>query len=185
MNKFVIMSCVNFSQDEAEDMGYSGPVVALGCVNDPRIVLFFPVTAEKMNLLNYILKNQTFDINTEILGIYKTMIDSWTNGDRFLSGILMDCDYDDKAKEDLMQVKLLISSSVTGQIDSIVPINFVNAIVLSAIQRIELIVSTKLLNKLLPEDIESEDDGDDHPFPEDKKILDIVKDIMEGKEKKD
>jgi len=192
MKKFVIISSVKMDAEE-NGGGYDGPAVVLACTSDPSVVLFFPVPPEKADIIGYLTHEGGYDINTETLGLYKTMIDSWSNGDRFLSGIVMDCvnsdkgDKGDDVDDDVMQVEILISDSISGLVDSIVPVSFLNSIILAAIQKIEIIMSDKLLNKLLPQE-ESEDEEDFYTqshFPEDKKIIDIVKDIMEGKIQRD
>lgn len=188
MNRFSIVSCVNL---EKAENGYCGPAIALGCVTDPSLVLFFPITAEKADILNYLIKDGDYGINTEVIGLYKTMIDSWTSSNQFLSGIILDCTYDQELNDDIMDVTLSLSNSTSGLLESVVHVNFVNSMILAAMRDIEVIVTMKLLNKLLPEENEENEDengelfsqlGDSmvNKFPEDGKILDIVKGIMNG-----
>jgi len=196
MNRFSIISCVNLEKGEN---GYCGPAIALGCVTDPSLVLFFPVSPEKADILNYLIKDGEYGINTEVIGLYKTMIDSWSYSNQFLSGIILDCEYEKELQDDIMYVTLSLSNSVSGLLESVVNVNFVNSIILAAIQDIEVIVTMKLLNKLLPEEDEVEDEEVENnikhnpidpkvvinngKFPEDSKILDIVRGIMESSNK--
>ena len=190
MNKFVIVSCVELDKGQTNN-GYVGPAIVLNCVADPSIVLFFPIASDKAATINYLIKDGEYGINTDILGVYKTMIESWDSGNRFLSGIIIDCIHDEELNDEIMNVELAISDSISGFVDSVVPVSFVNAMMLAAMQQMEVIVTTKLINKLLPEESEEETEENETPsnaskdkqtnkFPEDGKILDIVKGIMDG-----
>jgi hypothetical protein len=182
MNKFIVLSCVDMKQDK--DLEYNGHVVILAYSSDPSFMLFFPIPKESAKILDYVLQeNSDYDINTKTLGLYKTMIDSWRTTDRYLSGIILDSVYDEKADDDILTVNLALSDS-DGNLDSLVNINFVNAMIVAAMKKANVIVSEKLLVKLVPtdeEEMEGQDRVEDHPFPEDKKILNIVKEIMSGK----
>ena len=184
--KFLVFPCLKQSEDE----GYNGTVVTLASTANISFVLFFPVSDENANMINYILETHPDKINcnTGALGIYKTMLDSWTAGNRFLSGIVMDSEFDQKTDEDIISVKMLLSDSDSGMVESVVPSNFIHGIMLAAMERKEIFVSDNLLSRLIPDD---EDDEDREIDPEDrtpsdqaelddKKILDIAKDIMSG-----
>jgi len=187
MNKFMIVSCVELDKSEN---GYGGPAIVLGCVADPLLVLFFPIPQDKAEMLNYLLKEGDYNINTESIGLYKTMLDSWMAGNRFLSGIILDCIYDEETDDEIMNVEFVLSNRSSGLIESVVPVSFVNSMILAAMQGLEVIVTMKLLDKLLPDDDDDEDEEDNNEedvednksaFPEDNAILDIVKGIMDGK----
>ena len=183
MNKFMIVSCVELDKSEN---GYGGPAIVLGCVADPSLVLFFPIPQDKGDMLNYLLKEGDYNINTEIIGLYKTMLDSWMAGNRFLSGIILDCVYDEETDDEIMNVEFVLSNRSSGLIESVVPVSFVNSMILAAMQGLEVIVTMKLFNKLLPDDEEEDDNEEEvednkNAFPEDIEILDIVKGIMDGK----
>jgi len=180
MNKFNVVKCIDMKESD-----YDGPCVIMACASDPDFLLFFPINKENSKMINYVLdKNSKYDINTNILGIYKTMVDSWSASDRFLSGILMDATWDAEMKEDILSIRLAISDR-SGEIDSIVHVNFIHGILLGSMEDVGIIVSDRLLSKMMPD---SEKDSKDKSkrkspphFPEDKKIVDIAKKIMSGK----
>jgi len=180
MNKFEILHCIDVNEND-----YDGPAVVLVCTSDPSLVLFFPIPKEQAKLITYILNDNKYDMNTSILGIYKTMIESWNASDRHLAGIIMDATYSEEAKDDIMVLRLAVIDQ-DGNLDSLVPVNFLHAIVLAAMEKAEIIINEKLIEKMISSDDE-EDKGssknkkDSHAFPEDKKIISIAKKIMDGK----
>ena len=180
MNKFNVVKCIDMKESD-----YDGPCVILACASDPTFLLFFPINKENSKMINYVLdKNSKYDINTNILGIYKTMVDSWKSADRFLSGIIMDTIWDDDVEEDILSIRLALADQ-NREIDSIVHVNFLHAILLAAMEDVGIIVSDKLLSKMMPDDENNEKDKSKKKspthFPEDKKIVDIAKKIMSGK----
>lgn len=180
MNKFGILECV-----EVKENDYEGPCVVLACVADPSLMLFFPIPKENAKILNYILNGKNkVDTNTGILGIYKTMLESWKAGDRYLSGIIFDAIYSEEMKDEILMIRLAISD-VNGNLDGVVPCNFLHAISLAAMEGMEIIVSDKLLSKMLPPEEKMADfkakKKEIQHFPEDKKIMSIAKKIMSGK----
>lgn len=179
MNKFEILNCIDVDDDD-----YKGTAIVLVCKSDPSFMLFFPVSKEQSKLLTYILDDdKKGDLNKNILGIYKTMVDSWEVSDRHLTGIIMDGNYDEKTKEDLMTLRLVVIDQ-SGDLDSLVSIDFLNAIILAAMEKLPIIVNQKLIDKMIPqedEDIPQKEKKDAHTFPEDKKIISIAKKIMNGK----
>ena len=180
MNRFIISKCIEINEND-----YDGPSVIMSCVSDPSFMLFFPVSKENAKIINYVLKeNSKYDINTNILGIYKTMIDSWRSSDRYLAGIIMDTVYSNEAKDEILMIRLALSDQ-NGEIDSLVHVNFLHAILLSAMEDVTIIISEKLLDKMVPDEDREECHKDihkpSHNFPEDKKIVDIAKKIMNGK----
>lgn len=180
MNKFNVVKCIDMKESD-----YNGPCVIMACASDPTFLLFFPINKENAKMINYVLdENSKYDINTNILGIYKTMLDSWESADRFLSGILMDAVWDAEMKDDILSIRLAISDQ-SGEIDSMVHVNFLHGILLAAMDNVGIIISDRLLSKMVPD---SEEDSKDKGhkkktprFPEDKKIMDIAKKIMSGK----
>jgi len=183
MNRFEIIKCV-----EVKEGGYNGPSVVLACSSDHDLTIFFPVSKDNAKLIDYVMdKNSEYNINTNILGIYKTMLDSWRAGDKFLSGVIMDSVYDPELKDDVLQVRLALSDN-NGELDSLANINFINAIILATMVGIDVIISDSLLDKMIPEEDEDDEDEENAKpkrkparFPEDKKIVDIAKKIMSGK----
>ena len=185
MNKFTVFSCLNVDEEDTEDLEleYKGPVVVLSCCSDPSFMLFFPIPEDIAKIIKYVLKSEgDFDIN--MLGIYKTMIDSWKSGERYLAGVIMDAVYEPHLGEDVLMIRLALANH-NGDLDSLIHVNFVHSILLAAMEKVEIIISDKLITKLVPEDEEDEGSGrkekNGHPFPEDKKLLGIVKEIMSGK----
>jgi len=179
MNKFMVFSCVVPKDND------NTPHVVLSCVNDPNFALFFPINEETASVLKYIVDgNGQYDINTNILGIYKTMIDSWDTSDNYLSGIIMDLIYNKVSKEETLSIRLAISSKITGEIEGLVYVNFINAIMLSALEKINIVISDLIISKMLPPEelpgLEKDNKVSKNNFPEDKNILDIAKQIMSG-----
>jgi len=197
MNKFLVAPCSLKNNKE----GYSGQIVSLICSSKNGLAICFPISEENANIINRILErlsnkdNIDVDVNNT-LSIYKTMVDSWNSGGKFLSGIYMDMELDDSNKIEIISTKAIISNNNDGYIDNIVKINFVHAITIAAIYKFEIIISKELIEKLLPT-LENEDEDEtkiennqykknnlkktDNIFPKDKQILKIVKKIMNGK----
>lgn len=184
MNRFVVFSCVDLEETEGSE--YNGPVVVLSNSADPSFMLFFPVTTQNAAVISYILNSEgDYDVDTTILGIYATMLESWKAGDRYLSGITIDTIYDDKLEKEIPLVRLVLSDQ-NGMIDSFVRVNFIHAVLLASMENVEIIISDRLLDIMLPN---SEDASErlfkkqqgPSEFPEDKNIINIAKKIMEGK----
>lgn len=186
MNKFVVFPCVN--QEEGEN--YNGPVVSMANTANVHYMLFFPIAEAYANLINFLLKDdKNTNANFQILSVYQTMLDSWKAGDRYLSGIIMDMKYDEELEDDIISPTLVICDAM-GNLDAILDVNFVHAVMLAAMERKEIIVTDALLSQLMPlSDEDDEDDTDDedgdNPFPVDKQILDIAKSIISGKSQSD
>lgn len=179
MNRFEVIKCI-----EVNENGYDGPCVIMVNASDPSFMLFFPIAKESAKIINYVLKeNSKYDINTNVLGIYKTMIDSWRSSDRFLSGIIMDTVYNEEIKDEVLLIRLALSDD-NGQIDSLVYVNFLHAVLLAAMEGVDIIISDKLLSKMVPDNEDNDEKHSVKPaphFPEDKKIVEIAKKIMGGK----
>ena len=185
MNRFTVVSCLDVEAGDDMGINYTGPIVVLACASDIDFALFFPFTQENAEIIKLVLQNGVnFNVNTSVLGIYKTMIDSWQASDRYLSGIIMDSVSEDGDGEEMLSINLALADS-DGDLDGLVKINFVHAVLLSVIESVDILVTDKLISRLLPK-YEDNDDSDGDPkeksqsFPEDKKILGIVKDIMSG-----
>jgi bifunctional DNase/RNase len=185
MNRFKIVKCMDVKEGD-----YNGPSIVLACASDDDLMLFFPISTENAKLISYVMdENNEYDINTSVLGIYKTMLDSWRAGDKFLSGVIMDSVYDAEIKDDVLQVRLALSDN-NGELDSLAHINFINAVILATMVGIDIIISDNLLDKMIPDEEEDDDEEENAKpkrkpahFPEDKKIVDIAKKIMSGKTK--
>ena len=191
MNKFIVVSCVDLSKNDEIDIDYDGEVVIFSDVNDPSFMLFFPVTPEQAWTIRNVLAAEklSYDINTCILGIYKTMMDSWKASDKYLSGVLMDVGVNKETQEDTMKVYFALSNS-EGYLDGLVQVSFIHAVMISVLNKIEILISDEMIEKLMPAVEDGQDNGDgeqpkEQAFPEDEKILGIVKTIMSGKVEED
>jgi hypothetical protein len=155
MNKFMVFSCIRVNEND-----YEGPCVVMSCLSDPSFMLFFPVSEDNAKVISYILEgNDDYDIDTNVLGLYQTMINTWRSSDRYLSGILMDSTCDKQYEEEILLIRLALSDR-EGSLDSLVRVNFLHAILLAAMEQVHVIVSDELIAKMLP----SPDDMDDELF---------------------
>lgn len=185
MNRFLVFPCA-----EQDDEGYKGPVVSLASTSNMTFVLFFPISEEYSKMINFVLKKEKVKANFQLLSVYQTMLDSWKAGDRYLSGIVMDIVYDEDTEENIIDPSLILCDSM-GNVDAVLHISFVHAVMLAAMERKEMLVTNELLETLLRDEdeidemdeIDAEIESADVAFPVDKKILDIAKDIMNGKKK--
>jgi hypothetical protein len=203
MNKFIVFPCTNKENKE----GYSGQVVSLVCASTSGLAICFPISEENSKIINKVLENHIDKKNIDNsinnnLAVYKAMVDSWNSGCKFLSGIYMDMELDPIDKIEIISTKAIISENNYGIIDNIVKINFVHAIIIAAMYKIEIVISKELIEKLLPtldrdeyEDskkltknnsLKKTKEGMNSPFnnekfPKDEKILKIAKKIMDGK----
>lgn len=189
MNKFVIFACLKL--DKKAESQYDGSVVILVDIDDPAFMLFFPVSEQDSEVISYILNKKLekgnkveYDPDINILGIYATMLESWRAGNRYLSGVVIDTIYNEDSEKEIPLVRLVLSNQ-KGLIDSLVRVNFIHAVLLAAMEDVEIIISDKLLNIMLPETegmidkISDHNDMDD--FPEDQNIINIAKEIMNGR----
>jgi len=195
MSRFIIASCItmkgkssgesNLSTDPPVPKGdYEGTVVVLANVNNPAFMLFFPFKKEQAGMVNYLLEGHDgeYDANTEDLGLYKAMVDSWKAGDRYLSGVILDAVYDKDEKQDVPLVRLALIDR-SGNLDDLVTVSFAHGILISAMEKAEIIVGESLLSKMVPFGSEGKDgpsDSNPRGFPEDKNIIQIVRDIMDA-----
>ena len=76
------------------------------------------------------------------------MVDSWNSGCKFLSGIYMDMELDPIDKIEIISTKAIISENNYGIIDNIVKINFVHAIIIAAMYKIEIVIIKTFHKKL-------------------------------------
>jgi len=205
MNKFLVFPCSEKDNKE----GYNGYVVPLICASATGFAIFFPISKENAGIINTVLEKpiNKSDLNSNtgsILSVYKTMVDSWNSGGRYLSGIYMDLDIDPNDSTEIIAIKAIISNNQGGYVDNVIKINFIHAIIIAAMYRFEIIVSKELIEKLLPHlgdetdgteatlpnprnskeiknNKEKEEKHDSKKFPKDTQILKIAKKIMNGK----
>lgn len=207
MNRFYVFPSIQDTRELPDYEGevYSGKVVPLACVNDINFILFFPCPEKHAQLIDTVLKEdpKKYNYNTEIIGIYRTMLDSWKVSGRYLSGIILDVCYDKESDEDVISSSLIISNE-NGLLDSIVKVNFINAITLAALERHEILITHELLSLLVPQTTAEEEDnplenlasdipnasntpnaqamqGTQDKYPVDNDILEVAKKIMSGK----
>lgn len=209
MNRFALFPCV-IQKDETSS--YTGPLASLVSEMNSNLVLFFPISEENASLINFTLNDENrkkITVNQDVVGIYKTMIESWKSGDKHISGVILDAKYDPESKEDIIDASVIIIDS-NGNLDTLVKTNFVHAMVVVAIEDMEIYVTDDLFSKLKPKDDEEIEEGEDDEededdgggndkgpepidppspkqsqkvFPVDKNIISIAKQIMEGKVK--
>ena len=196
MNKFYVFPCIKYDKE-----GYGGQAIQMACTTNIANVLLFPVDIDNAGMINGIL-NSTPEKLKEAGGAvkaYRTMMNSWTAGGRFLSGILMSVEYSEKDHEDVIATSLILSDE-HGMVDSMIGVDFVVAMIIAALDRREVIVSSELMKKLAPkfsEDVEI-DHGENvltkeegvvkvekakksKKFPVDLAIQEIAKKIISGK----
>jgi hypothetical protein len=197
MNKFFVASCIDLEKDKGSE--YQGPVVILSNISDEDFVLFFPIGPEYATIINKILESYRKDeeddeedddndandeiLDSSILGIYKTMIESWNAGDKFLSGITIDTIFEEEIKKEIPLIRLVLSDE-NGMVDTYVRVNFIHAILLAVMEKLHIIISDKVLDIMLPDSEDATDrikKKDDQEFPEDKNIISIAHKIMKGK----
>lgn len=186
MNKFLVFPCIDRERDEDDE--YKGKVVSFANSTNISFMLFFPIADQYANLINYSLnKESNPSLDMQLFSVYQTMLDSWKAGDRYLSGILFDLEFDEEYSEEIIAPSLIISDAM-GNVDAILKVNFVHAVMLAAMERKEVMVTNELLNQLLPMDEDddeefqgferSEPPQDQDRLPNDKNIVDIARSIM-------
>ena len=191
MNRFHVMPCIDKS--EVNEGGPEGLVLPLASEIQNNCVLFFPISNDIGSVINHILEAE--EANSQqlhMIEVFKTMINTWRSGERFLSGIYIDKVFDFKSEEDVIHVNIMLSSISDGFIEAVIRVNFVHAIIIAVLEGVDIMVGNDLLQKLLPEAIEDDDDDndddedfnddlDDDNYPVDEDILNIAKKIMDGK----
>ena len=186
MNIFRPVSCVNLKdeefgglQEEHEKPSYNGPIVILENIIWPTLFLFFPITKKNMDVINQALTGAT---EAKSLSIYKTMIDSWKGSDNYLSGIIMDLNYEPNSSEPKIVVNFALSSGEDGKLKSLVPVSFVDSIIISILCDQDYMVGARLLNLMLPDEKSLGKTNEKyHALSDDENIKDIVRHILEGK----
>lgn len=198
MNKFYVFPCARCSRD-----GYDGQAIQMACTTNINNVLMFPVDAENAKLIDGILNSTPESLKTAegTVKAYRTMLNSWVSGGRFLSGIFMSVEFCQKDMEDVISTCLIISDEY-GAVDSIVRVDFTTAVIIAVLDRKEIILSVELMKKLVPKFNESEKEQEkeqentettltkekppakvkkETEFPIDNDIMEIAKKIMSGK----
>jgi hypothetical protein len=185
MNFFKPAYCLDLKDENLIDIDpeklsgvKKGPIVILENITAPNVFLFFSITKKESQLVKQVMSGS---MDIKALSIYNTMIDSWVGSGNFLSGIIMDLNYD-KGEEDPKITVNLALSDTDGNIMSLVPVSFYDSIIISCLLRKEYMIGVRLLAHLFPNDSNAQE-SHSHPFPEDEGLKDIVKDILDGKVK--
>lgn len=181
MSKFYIKGCVDAAENGTE---YNGQMMMLvNAANEDNAILF-PINEEDSKIIVQI-SNPEAKINVfdEKIGIYRTMVESWEQSGRFLSGIFLD-EFDGNV------CAYLVISDSNGSVDCISSASFYQAAILSAFKGVYFHLSERLLeafqNIHLDEetneviDNETESSVNKTLLPKDPEILNIAKKIMLG-----
>jgi hypothetical protein len=154
--------------EEAEDFvksaDYSGKVIALSNVDDPNLLIFFPISDSNAKLINKFIKHdysKDDSIDLSNFSIYSAMSDSWKSSERYLSGIIMDSVIDEDSGEDVIQVKLMLSD-VNGYLHSLISVGFFGALMLSILENVEIFLTEELLAMILPSSSYSDEGFEDY-----------------------
>ena len=183
MNKFKIFPCIKLDEKDASESCGSNAIVMV-CENDSSAVLMFPATAKEASMVDAALGVNKKQFSGS-LSLYRTMMESLFSGYLHLSGVILDVDMDNK-KEEYIDVKLVIINK-DGDIEGYLDTCFIHAVVLVAMEETNVIVTDRLLDKLLPPDkkpskhTEISELEKKMDYPEDKKLLELAKKIMTGK----
>ena len=184
---------------EGLEEGQNGFVVPLVADFNDGIVLCFPISKENASLINFVLdanNKSKITIHADVVGVYKTMLESWKAGERFLSGIILDAVYVSDRKDFSLDAHFVLVDS-NGRLDSFAKTTFVHAIVTAAMENMEVYVTDDLFEKLKPaanqesdDDNDGGDNGTESPnkscpsngveFPVDRNLLKKAKEIMNG-----
>lgn len=118
--------------------------------------------------------------NEGILGIYETMLESWSASNRFLSGILFNIERGEETDKVLISCKIILSGD-DGMVDCAFDANLMQALVLSTLLDAYIIFSEELLSFVTP--VNDDDEKENQPknnkkFPKDDNVVNIVKNIM-------
>lgn len=186
MNIFRPVSCINLKDEHIQntypDMkksSYNGPIVILENTLWTGLFLFFPTSKRNMDLINQAMSGSP---DVKALSIYRTMIDSWKGSGNYLAGIIMDLSYEPNSDQPKMIVNFALASSSEGTLQSLVPVSFVDSVIISVILKQDYMVGVRLLNLMLPENkVDGDNDDEYHGVHNDQNIKNIVKDILEGK----
>lgn len=188
MNRFQIMPCIDRSEISGGEPGEL--VLPLASEIKNNCILFFPISDDVGSIINHLLESEeTAPQQLHMIDVFKTMISTWNSGERFLSGILIDMQYNAETNEDIINVNLILSDANGGYIEAVIKVNFAHAIIIAVLEDIDIMISDDVLSRLLPDTFEDDEDNDDDDddsndkdiFPVDENILKIAKQIMDGK----
>ena len=147
MNVFRPVSCINLKDEDIDNLypdlkkpSYNGPIVILENVQWPTLFLFFPTTKKNMGLINAAMSGSS---ESKSLSIYKTMIDSWKGSGNYLSALIMDLNYEPNSAEPKILVNSALTNSSDGRLQSLVPVNFVDSIIISCLLNQDYLVGVR------------------------------------------
>jgi len=174
MHKFELSPC---RVQNGEGDSYNGTVVVLSSKATENLALFFPISEDNASLVNYVLQDdnrEKINVNQDVIGIYKTMIDSWKAGDKFISGIVIDTRFVTDVNEDVLEAAIVLIDT-EGNLDAFVKTSFVHAMVIAAMEDLDITVTGDLFQKLYPkgedevaDDADGEEDEEDEDEDDDK-----------------
>ena len=186
MNKFSVFPCIV----QSNDAGYNGHVVSLVYNIDSSLVLFFPIQEEVATTINFLLnpEKKPDNLDLQTLNVYTTMIKSWNSSGRYLSGILMDTQFDETLKEEMICVNLYLSSEESGEIEGVFEVSFTQGIIIAALEDMNILLSNDLINKIVPKEknpfLDDDDDDEknngDFALEDDTEIIEMTKKIMDN-----
>ncbi len=92
-------------------------------------------------------------------------------------------------KEDILDARLILSSTDDGYVEAIIRINFAHALIVSLLEEVEVTLSGDLLSAFMPdlmggeEPLEALEDSlpEEGDYPVDENIAKIAKSILNGK----
>jgi len=180
MNLFELVDCINLKDDKSQypheeiRKTYNGPIIVLESIQFPSLFVFFPVTKKHMELIHQAMFEET---DTKELAIYNTMIDSWKGSNSYLSGIVMDLIFEPSDPEPRIITNFALADD-RGDLTSLIPVTFVDSIIISILLEQNFLLTNKLLSHILPENPENKNRC---CLEDDKRIKNIVKGILDGK----
>jgi len=170
-----IESFLNAEMDIAPS--YNGPIVIFENIDISSLFLFFPIAKKDMHLINQAMSGSQA---AKGLSIYNTMMYSWRSNGIYLSGIIMDLVYDVKSLSSKVNVNLALTD-YNGKLKTLIPVTFLDAVIISAIENQDILVGNGILALMIPEgdDKKEHSTGEGYPL-EDENLKGIVKDILDG-----
>lgn len=183
--KFNILNC---SLNE-ETNSY---VVNLCPLDDQTLGILLPMSEEDALITNFLItpdKVNEIKPNLKLAGIYKTMSDGFDSSGTFISGIILS---EERVEgEEVLVCNLYLSKIETGSIENFMKMQFSCAVILAAMNDVDIFITDELLSKIMPQNNNNEPENSDSKpiidktdkFPVDKKILKMAKKIMSGKQK--
>jgi len=150
------MPCIKQKEDDIEIN-----LIRLHFMDGANNVIYFPTEASVANIINFIFKNKKnkvtlTDEEQNTLIILKTMVKSWQDSSRYLSGVVVDSSaLSKKEKKEIGKntaeriiSTLCLGDIETGMLEGLVESNFHVSILLAAITDSPIILSTHMLENI-------------------------------------